>query len=140
MSVRYCARFHRFLSIFHCERKRKIRKIGVYRFLIPYLISELKSLKKSTAQRFVTSSKGNGNRMTNRQCWQAPDVPAELVKGVICACIREICVFRDFMGLKRQTFSRSLLARHLYTRQLACEPQTGSPAYFSVAVRNGKEN
>ena len=41
------------------------------------------------------------------------------------------------MGLKRQIFSWSLLARHLYTRQLACEPQTGSLAYFSVAVRSG---
>ena len=46
-------------------------------------------------------------------------------KRVICACIREICFFRDFMGLKRQKFSWSLLTRHLYTRQLACEPQTG---------------
>ena len=44
------------------------------------------------------------------------------------------------MGLKRQKFSWSLLARHLYTRQLACEPQTGSITYFSVAVRNGKKN
>ena len=60
-----------------------------------------------------------------RQRWQAPDVPSELAKRVICACIREICFFRDFMGLKRQKFSWSLLARHLYTRQLACEPQTG---------------
>ena len=41
------------------------------------------------------------------------------------------------MGLKRQKFSWSLLTPHLYTRQLACEPQTGSLAYFSVAVRNG---
>ena len=40
------------------------------------------------------------------------------------------------MGLKRQKFSWSLLARHLYTRQLACEPQTGTLAYFSVAVKN----
>ena len=38
----------------------------------------------------------------NRQCWQAPDVPAELAKRVICACIREIYFFRDFMGLKGQ--------------------------------------
>ena len=43
------------------------------------------------------------------------------------------------MGLKRQKFSCSLLTRHLYTRQLACEPQTGSLAYLSVAVRNGTE-
>ena len=41
------------------------------------------------------------------------------------------------MGLKRQKLFWSLLARHLYTRQLACDPQTGSLAYFSVAVRNG---
>ena len=41
------------------------------------------------------------------------------------------------MGLKRQKFSWSLLTRHLYTRQLAREPQTGSLACFSVAVRNG---
>ena len=27
--------------------------------------------------------------------------------------------------------------RYLYTRQLACEPQTGSVACLSVAVRNG---
>ena len=63
-------------------------------------------------------------------------MPAELAKKVICACMRELCFFRDFMGLKRQKFFWSRLARHLYTRQLACEPQTGSPAYFSVAVRN----
>ena len=50
-------------------------------------------------------------------------------------------MFLFFMGLKRQKFSWSLLARHFYTRQLACEPQTGSLAYFLVAVRNGtKEN
>ena len=60
-----------------------------------------------------------------RQRWKAPDEPSELAKRVICACTREICFFRDFMGLKRQKFSWSLLARHLYTRQLACEPQTG---------------
>ena len=62
----------------------------------------------------------------NRQRWQAPDVPAELSKRVICACLREICFFRDYMGLKRKKFSWSLLDRHLYTRQLACEPQTGT--------------
>ena len=50
------------------------------------------------------------------------------------------CFFRDFMGLKSQKFSWSLLARHLYRRQLACEPQTGSLAYFSVVVRNGTKN
>ena len=72
-----------------------------------------------------------------RQCWQATDVPAELAKRVICACICEICFFRDCTGLKRQKFSWSLLTRHLYTRQLACEPQTRSLAYFSVEVRNG---
>ena len=60
------------------------------------------------------------------------DVPAELVEGVICACIREICFFRDFMELKRQKLSWSFLAWHLYTR-----PQTGSLTYFSAAVRNG---
>ena len=69
--------------------------------------------------------------------WQAPDVPAELAKRVICAHIREICFLRDIMGLKRQKFSWSLLTRHLYARQLAYEPQTGSLTYFSVAVRNG---
>ena len=74
-----------------------------------------------------------------RQRWQAPDVPTELAKRVICACIRKIYFFRDLMGLKRQKFSLSLLARHLYTRQLACEPQTGSLAYFSVTVKNGTE-
>ena len=63
-------------------------------------------------------------------------MPVELEKKVICECIREICFFRDVMGLKRQKFSWSLLAWHLYTRQLACESQTGSLAYFSVAVRN----
>ena len=61
-----------------------------------------------------------------RQRWQAPDVPAELAKRVICACIREICFFRFSMGPKSHKFSSSLLTRHLYTRQLACEPQTGS--------------
>ena len=44
------------------------------------------------------------------------------------------------MGLKRQKFSWSLLARHLYTRQLACEPQTGRLDYLSVAVKNGTKN
>ena len=44
---------------------------------------------------------------------------------------------RDFMGLKRQKFSKSFLTRHLYTRQLACESQIGSLAYFSVAAKNG---
>ena len=44
------------------------------------------------------------------------------------------------MELKRQNFSWSLLALHLYTRQLACEPETGSLAYFSVAVRNRTKN
>ena len=39
---------------------------------------------------------------------------------------------RRFIGLKRQKFSCSLLARHHFTRQLACEPQTGSLTYFSV--------
>ena len=48
-----------------------------------------------------------------------------------------ICFFRDFMGLKSHKFSWSLLAWHLYTRQLACEPQTGSVACLSVAVTNG---
>ena len=43
------------------------------------------------------------------------------------------------MGLKRQKFSWSLLARRLYTIQFACEAQTGSLAYFSVAVKNGKK-
>ena len=76
----------------------------------------------------------------NRQRLQTPDMPAELAKRVICACILEICFFRDSMGLKRQKFSWSLLAWHLYTRQLACEPQAGSPAYFSVAVRKGTKN
>ena len=44
-----------------------------------------------------------------------------------------------FYGAQKTKICWSLLARHLYTRQLACEPQTGSLAYFSVAVRNGKE-
>ena len=64
-------------------------------------------------------------------------MPAELAKRVTCACIHEISFFRDFMGLKSHKFSWSLLARHLYTRQLACEPQKGSVACLSVAVTNG---
>ena len=40
----------------------------------------------------------------NRQRWQAPDVPDELAKRIIYACIRAICFFRDFMGLKRQHY------------------------------------
>ena len=72
------------------------------------------------------------NHFDNRQRWQAPDVPAELAKRVICACIREICSFRDLMGLKSRIFSWSLLAQHFYTRQLACEPRTER-----VAFRNG---
>ena len=43
------------------------------------------------------------------------------------------------MGLKRQKVSWSPLIRHLYTRQLACEPRTGSLAHFSVAIRNRKK-
>ena len=74
------------------------------------------------------------------QRWQAPDVPAELAKRVVCACIREIRFFRNFMGFKSQKFSWSLLARHLYTKQLACESQTGSLDYISVGVRNGTKN
>ena len=64
-------------------------------------------------------------------------MPAELAKRVICACIREIYFFRDVMGLKRQKIFWSVLARHLYTRHLACEPQTGSVAYLSGTMRNG---
>ena len=60
-------------------------------------------------------------RETNRQRWQAPDVPAELAKRVICACIREICFFRFSMGPKSHKFSTSILTRHLYTRQLVSE-------------------
>ena len=50
------------------------------------------------------------------------------------------CFFRCFMGLKSQKFSRLLLARHLYTRKPACEPQSGSLAYLSVAFKNGTKN
>ena len=75
--------------------------------------------------------------MCYRRRWQAPDEPAELAKRVICACIREICFFRDFMGLKRHKCSSYFQAQHLYTSQLVCESQTGNLAYFSVAVRNG---
>ena len=64
-----------------------------------------------------------------RQRWQTPGMATELAKRVICACICEVCFFRKFMGLKSQTFSWSLLARNLYTRQLACKPQTGSLDY-----------
>ena len=54
----------------------------------------------------------------SRQRWQAPDVPAELAKRVICACIREICFFRFSMGPNSHKFSTSVLTRHLYTGQL----------------------
>ena len=74
------------------------------------------------------------------QRWQAPDLPAELAKRIICACVREICFFRDFMDFKSHKFSWSILARHLYARQLACEPQTGSVACLSVAVRKDKND
>ena len=50
---------------------------------------------------------------------------------------RDIFLQRFYGAQKRQKFSWSLLARHLYTRQLACELPIGSLAYFSVAVRNG---
>ena len=43
------------------------------------------------------------------------------------------------MDHKRQKFSWSLLARHLYARQLAYEPQKGSLAYSSLAVRKGRK-
>ena len=36
--------------------------------------------------------------LRHRQRWQAPEVPAELAKRVICACIREICFSRFSMG------------------------------------------
>ena len=80
-----------------------------------------------------------GTATNNRQRWQAPDVPAELAKRAICKCILEICFLRDVMRLKDKKISWSLLARHLYTGQLACEPQTESLAHFSVAVRNGRK-
>ena len=76
---------------------------------------------------------------TYRQRWQAPGVPAELAKRVIRSCIRETCFFGNFMGLKSKKFSSSLLTRHLYTRQLACEPQTGGLDNLSVAVRNERK-
>ena len=37
------------------------------------------------------------------------------------------------MGPKSHKFSWSLLTRHLYTRQFACEPQTRSVACLSFA-------
>ena len=74
-----------------------------------------------------------------RQRWQATDVPVELAERVICACILDICSFRDIMGFKRQKFSSSFSAQDLYTRQLTCEPQTGTLACFSFAVRNKKK-
>ena len=39
------------------------------------------------------------------------------------------------MGIKRQKFSWSLMARHLYSRQLAYKPQTGSLATTSSLDR-----
>ena len=64
---------------------------------------------------------------------------SELAKRVISACIREICFFRDFMGLqKTKIFLVTFGSASLYNfRQLACESQTGSLAYFSVDVRKG---
>ena len=59
--------------------------------------------------------------LSNRQRWQAPDVPDELAKRVICAGIGEICFFKFFMGPKSHKFSTSVLTRHLYTRQLVTE-------------------
>ena len=40
------------------------------------------------------------------------------------------------MGLKSQKFSCSFLALHLYARQLACEPQTGSLASQLLSKNN----
>ena len=42
--------------------------------------------------------------MLYRQRWQAPDVPAELAKRIICACIREICFLEILWGLKDKIF------------------------------------
>ena len=49
----------------------------------------------------------------NRQRWQAPYVPAEQAKRIICSCIPEICFLRDRMGPKSHKLSWSLLTRHL---------------------------
>ena len=99
----------------------------------PYPLGFLSNISKLILLIFT---KHCGVQEYYRQRWPALDVPAELAKRVICACICEICFFRDFMGHKRRKVSWSSLARYLYTRQLACEPQTGSLAYFSVAIRN----
>ena len=66
-----------------------------------------------------------------RQRWQAPDVPAEKESSVR--------IYARYVSseMKRQKFSWSLLTLHLYTKQLACELQTGSLAHCSVPVRNG---
>ena len=73
---------------------------------------------------------------TYRQRWQAPDVPAELEKRVICACIREICFFRFSMGPKSHKFSTSILTRHLYTRQLVSEKSEGAD-FMTAQQRQG---
>ena len=69
----------------------------------------------------------------NRQRWQAPDVSAELAKSHLRVYTRDMFIQRFYGAQKTKIF----LAWHLYTRQLACEPQTGSLAYFPVAIRNG---
>ena len=59
---------------------------------------------RSTVKCFIVSSFSLNDKSNYRQRWQAPNVPAELAKRVICACIRQICFFRDFMGSKDKDF------------------------------------
>ena len=42
---------------------------------------------------------GSPSALDYHRRWQAPVVPAELPKIVICVCTREKCFFRPFMGL-----------------------------------------
>ena len=91
--------------------------------MVEYDRREKEELKRLNEQ--ITKQDGIEHKpkpdTNNRQRWQAPDVPEELAKRVICACIREICFFRFSMGPKSHKFSTSLLTRHLYTRELVTE-------------------
>ena len=58
------------------------------------------SLSENSNKNNKINKENSKNLTYHREHWQAPDVPAELAKRVICACIREICFFRFSMGPK----------------------------------------
>ena len=90
-----------------------------------------KSCSTAWVDHEIGSSKTKVIASTGRHQTCLPSWRKESSARVYARCISS----EIFWGLKDKNF----LGRHLYTRQLACEPQTGKLAYFSVAVRNGKK-